>query len=175
MFLLDFSMSSKDSRRSKRNIKNLPVSTRCVAIVFKKVENDSVDISESCKLEINDGSLDRCGLDRNLFSFTKPCDSGSNNANTQDAISKTKGQVTFDAKKVFDEFKLRNKTCYWNPALVDSVSALEYAGFLEPTTILVRGDDVHLENVRTAWGRRVLKDPAHFIIHSIGTVQYTCI
>lgn len=71
-------------------------------------------------------------------------------------------------KDILEDFKLRNKTCYWNPALVESIGNLQYVGFVEPSTILVGAADIHLENLRTAWGRRVLNDPAHFRIQRIG-------
>ncbi|XP_069125024.1 uncharacterized protein [Argopecten irradians] len=73
-------------------------------------------------------------------------------------------------KVILDDFKLRNKTCYWNPALVESIQNLEYQGYVEPDTLLVGGEEIHLENLRTAWGRRVLNDPAHFRITKIGDI-----
>ena len=73
-----------------------------------------------------------------------------------------------NAKDVLDDFKLRNKTCYWNPALIESIEKLEFYGFVSPGTILVRGSELHLENLRTAWGRRVLNNPAKYKIQSIG-------
>lgn len=78
-------------------------------------------------------------------------------------------------KVILDDFKLRNKTCYWNPALVESIRNLEYRGYVEPDTLLVGGEDVHLENLRTAWGRRVLNDPAHFRIIRIGKLTMLCL
>jgi hypothetical protein len=74
----------------------------------------------------------------------------------------------FNGKDILDDFILRNKSCYWNPALLESINSLEYLGFVSPRTLLVGGSDLHLENIRTAWGRRVLKDPTGFTILSIG-------
>lgn len=71
-------------------------------------------------------------------------------------------------KDILDDFKLRNKSCYWNPALLESINSLEYLGFVSPCTVLVGGSDLHLENIRTAWGRRVLNDPTNFSVQSIG-------
>lgn len=73
-----------------------------------------------------------------------------------------------NGKELLEDFKLRNKTCYWNPALVESIRNLGYKGFVEPSTVLVVGNEIHLENLRTAWGRRLLKAPAGFTIERIG-------
>ncbi|XP_060076540.1 uncharacterized protein LOC132556168 [Ylistrum balloti] len=81
-----------------------------------------------------------------------------------------KNHPDLSGRVILDDFKLRNKTCYWNPALVESIQNLEYRGYVEPDTLLVGGEDIHLENLRTAWGRRVLNDPAHFRITRIGDV-----
>lgn len=75
---------------------------------------------------------------------------------------------SLSGKDILDDFKLRNKSCYWNPALIESISSLEYLGFVSPCTVLVGGSELHLENIRTAWGRRVLKDPTNFTVQSIG-------
>ena len=118
-------------------MKNLPVTSRCVAIVFSPGE-----------------------------SFCQKTGESENPSGQR--LSGNDNRLNFNPKNVLEDFKARNKNCYWNPALVESVKSLEYVGFLEPYTILVKGDDIHLENVRTAWGRRVLKDPADFHIDRIG-------
>ncbi|XP_033743962.1 uncharacterized protein LOC117329873 [Pecten maximus] len=87
-----------------------------------------------------------------------------------DDVEPGKTPPDLSGKVVLDDFKLRNKTCYWNPALVESIQNLEYRGYVEPDTLLVGGEDIHLENLRTAWGRRVLNDPAHFRITRIGDI-----
>lgn len=148
-------MSSKSQKDGKKTVKNQSVTSRCVAVVFKK--NDKADNSGDCETFENDHTeLSNQANDNEVNPFA---------LNTK---FDTDGKDNFDAKKVFAEFKLRNKTCYWNPALVDSVNNLEYVGFIEPLTILVKGEDIHLENIRTAWGRRVLKDPAQYHIERIG-------
>lgn len=153
-------MSSRSTRDVKKSQKNLPVTSRCVAVIFKRIE-----IFKDANAEhLHDKGTDRetHDLNRNFFSL------GNGTDCNKDTELRDKG--VFEPKKVFEEFKLRNKTCYWNPALVDSVNSLEYVGFIEPYTILVKGDDIHLENIRTAWGRRVLKDPANFTIDRIGNI-----
>lgn len=150
-------MSSKSQSDGKKTFKNQSVTSRCVAVVLRR--NDKVDNSIS----------DDCETFENAHTeVPNPKEDIGSNLFALNAKVETDGKGVFDAKKVFAEFKLRNKTCYWNPALVDSVNNLEYVGFIEPLTILVKGDDIHLENIRTAWGRRVLKDPAHYYIERIG-------
>ena len=84
-------------------------------------------------------------------------------ATTTSAVSPVSG-----GKEILEDFKRQNKTCYWNPALIESIRQLEYLGFVEPCTVLVSGEDIHLENLRSAWGRRVLKAPINFTIDRIG-------
>lgn len=80
--------------------------------------------------------------------------------------------ITYNGgRDIWEEFRFRNKTCYWNPALAESIKNLEYMGFVHPCTILVSGPDLHLDNLRMAWGRRVLKAPANYSIDSIGDVN----
>jgi len=141
-------MTSKKHGDVRNGSKNSSVTSRCVAIIFEKC--DSVDG--------NDGEGNSNGPEQRPAFTVGP----------ETAQKTQKDGDRFNARCVFEEFRQRNKTCYWNPALVDSVVSLEYVGFIEPTTILVRGDDIHLENVRTAWGRRVLKDPARYRITKIG-------
>lgn len=71
-------------------------------------------------------------------------------------------------REIWEDFRFRNKTCYWNPALAESIKNLEYMGFVQPCTLLVSGPDLHLDNLRMAWGRRVLKAPTNFSIDNIG-------
>ncbi|KAL4240185.1 Storkhead box 1 [Mactra antiquata] len=150
-------MSSKSTMDSKKNVKCHSVTSRCVAVVLKRVDSSDNKPNDSFENE-------------HVESQTQH-DDNANNPFSLNANFNSDNSEPFDAKKVFSEFKLRNKTCYWNPALVDSVNSLEYVGFIEPLTILVKGDDIHLENIRTAWGRRVLKDPANYRIERIGDVN----
>ena len=143
-------MASSVRKSSKREAKQLSVTTRCVAIVFKKVDSEnraaeSETFDDKLHVELHEEYNEKDKSD-----------------------GKEEKESVFDGKSVLEEFKFRNKTCYWNPALVDSVKSLEYVGYIEPLTILVKGDDIHLENVRTAWGRRVLKDPVKYRIERIG-------
>lgn len=153
-------MSSKSLKDSKKGVKNHSVTSRCVAVVLKRNDSSENKTGTNCE-----------GFEKDHADIQTPHDDNANNPFSLNANFDSEKSETFDAKKVFAEFKLRNKTCYWNPALVDSVNSLEYVGFIEPLTILVRGDDIHLENIRTAWGRRVLKDPANYHIERIGNAH----
>lgn len=132
--------------------KNLPVVTKCLAIVLiPKSQVNSKDKFESD--EADDTVVDV--TDGNVI---------VQSSEVQKAISPN----GYNGKELLQDFKLRNKTCYWNPSLVESIKSLEYKGFVEPSTILVTGADIHLENLRSAWGRRVLRAPAGFAIERIG-------
>ncbi|XP_041363112.1 uncharacterized protein LOC121378839 isoform X2 [Gigantopelta aegis] len=98
-------------------------------------------------------------------------DNGNNLGPGNTDASPTSAGKVHNGKDLFDDFKLRNKTCYWNPSLIESIKNLGYLGFVEPSTILVGGNDIHLENLRSAWGRRVLKAPAGFTVERIGDVN----
>lgn len=69
---------------------------------------------------------------------------------------------------VFHDFQEENRVSYWNPALVESVNSLDYVGFVRPGTLFVSGAELHLECLRGAWARRVLKPPQGFVIKSLG-------
>lgn len=134
-------MSGKGNREDKKLFKNLEVTSKCLAVILIPEKREQVE-----------GEIPISG-DRENSKESNPLCSAN--------------QIT-DGKGIFEDFKLRNRTCYWNPALVESIKSLEYVGFVEPFTILVTGKDIHLENLRTAWGRRVLKEPEHFQIERIG-------
>lgn len=72
--------------------------------------------------------------------------------------------------KIFQEFQEENRVSYWNPALVESVNSVDYVGFVRPGTLFVTGAELHLECLRGAWARRVLKPPSGFTIKSLGKV-----
>ncbi|KAL3877588.1 hypothetical protein ACJMK2_035284 [Sinanodonta woodiana] len=143
-------MPLKAQKDDRKQSKRLSVSSRCLAILLSPVKDSP---EETVGGKIHD----------------KHHDTGKVHSDCTD------GQATesahFNPKELFEDFKLRNKTCYWNPALVESIRSLEYVGFVEPYTILVGGNDIHLENLRTAWGRHVLKDPANFKIENIGDIN----
>ncbi len=74
-----------------------------------------------------------------------------------------------DGQKIFLDFQSENRESFWNPALVESVTSLDYVGFMKPGTLLVSSaSELHLECLRGAWARRVLKPPRGYGIKSLG-------
>ena len=144
----------------KSTTRNLHVANKCLAIVLvpkarsKKTSNDNIQ-------EIV-GQSDETYLD--------PSDDGAVVQSSE--VQKALNPNGYNGKELLQDFKIRNRTCYWNPSLVESIKALEYKGFFEPSTILVTSAEFHLENLRSAWGRRVLKAPAGFSIERIGRVSF---
>ena len=137
-------MSNRNSREEARAnaSKNLSVANKCVAIVL--CQNDGDDTDQTV-VDPTDGNIIQSS-----------------------EVQKALWPNGFNGKELLQDFKIRNKTCYWNPSLVESIRSLEYKGFFEPSTILVSAADIHLENLRSAWGRRVLKAPGGFSIERIG-------
>lgn len=138
--------------------KNLPVVSKCLVIVLipksrQKSEDVSNEDADSTVIESNNGEVLR---PPDILKASRP------NANPPNG---------YNGKELLQDFKTKNKTCYWNPSLVESIKSLEYKGFVEPFTILVTAADIHLENLRSAWGRRVLKAPSGFTIERIGDVN----
>lgn len=74
--------------------------------------------------------------------------------------------------RTFQEFQDENRASFWNPGLVQSVNALEFVGFVRPGTLFVSGNELHLECLRGAWARRVLKPPPGFTIKRLGNLLF---
>lgn len=151
-------MAGISFRTDRTGQRNSPVTARCIAIVL------GPDRSLKTKKEKDSRVVDPI-TGQEILDTEKHIDSDKR---SQELPSSARKVDSSNGKEIFEEFKVRNRTCYWNPALVESVKNLEYLGFVEPCTLLVGGEDVHLENVRTAWGRHVLKPPANFVIEKIG-------
>ena len=131
--------------------KNLSVVSKCLVIVLNsKSRQNSGDVLDR---EDADSTI----IDPNNGDSVRPSD-----------VHKAPNPNGYNGKELLRDFKMKNKTCYWNPSLVESIKSLEYKGFVEPSTILVTAADIHLENLRSAWGRRVLKAPSGFTIERIG-------
>ena len=135
--------------------KHLPVASKCLAIVLlpQKKHSKSSHASHDVN-KVKDRECSAAKLGNNTTTTTKSATAALPGA--------------FNGKEILEDFKEQNKTCYWNPALIESIRQLEYLGFVEPCTVLVSGEDIHLENLRSAWGRRVLKAPNNFTIDRIG-------
>lgn len=62
-----------------------------------------------------------------------------------------------------------------NPALAECVAGLEFVAFLRPGTLLVAGSQLHLECLRGAQARGLLRPPSGYAIASIGTHTFPSI
>ncbi|KAK5965658.1 hypothetical protein GCK32_022447 [Trichostrongylus colubriformis] len=78
------------------------------------------------------------------------------------------GPKTKNGRRLFEHFVEANKGCFWNRELVEAVDSLIFMGFMRPTTLFVSGPMIHLQALRTAWARRVLKPAEGYSITSLG-------
>ncbi|CAJ0952701.1 unnamed protein product, partial [Mesorhabditis belari] len=84
-----------------------------------------------------------------------------------------------NGRRVFDSFLEANKACFWNRDLVAAMDSLIYMGFMRPGTLFISAPSIHLQTIRSAWARRVLKAASGYQIASLGdlgaiqTVQQT--
>ncbi|CAJ0602460.1 unnamed protein product [Cylicocyclus nassatus] len=82
--------------------------------------------------------------------------------------------ITFDGPKIkngrrlFESFVQANKYSFWNRELVQAAESLIFMGFMRPCTLFVSAPTVHLQSLRTAWARRVLKPADGYQITSLG-------
>jgi hypothetical protein len=186
-----------NNKQSKEKEKHLPVASKCLAIVLlpqkKQKDDDATAIDtkngksathshRDVGKEEEGYSVDdtQCNVQSFSHNSVKQNNTNYNNNSavqghglshglTNGLSSSSSSQPnTVSGKELLDDFKQQNQTCYWNPALVESIKHLEYLGFVEPCTVLVSGEDIHLENLRSAWGRRVLKAPNNYTIDRIG-------
>ena len=148
----------EDPRRSVTG-KHLPVASKCLAIVLLPQKKHSK--STHGARDVNKVKDKECNT-ANLGNTT------TTTTTTTTSTAKVLPGGVVSGKEILEDFKQQNKTCYWNPALIESIRQLEYLGFVEPCTVLVGGEDIHLENLRSAWGRRVLKAPNNYTIDRIG-------
>lgn len=88
----------------------------------------------------------------------------------KESTSGTDWSSTKSGHRVFQSFIDENRESFWNPALVESVCSLDFVGFMKPGTLLVSGSELHLECLRSAWARRVLKPPRGYQIKSLGKI-----
>ncbi|KAK7111741.1 uncharacterized protein [Littorina saxatilis] len=144
----------EDHRRTVASSKNLPVASKCLAIVLLPQKKHGSKSSHSQDVNKDHHHREISGA-----------------VNNNSGTSTNNHTEPHGGKEILDDFKQQNETCYWNPALIESIRQLEYLGFVEPCTVLVSGEDIHLENLRSAWGRRVLKAPTNYTIDRIGDVN----
>ena len=65
-------------------------------------------------------------------------------------------------------FQEANGYCYWNSALLEAVTSLQFVGHVTPSTVLVTAEESALETVRSAWARNVLRAPSSYTIALVG-------
>ncbi len=70
---------------------------------------------------------------------------------------------------VLQEFQEINLSFFWNSAVHEAFKNLEYKGSVVPSTILV-GSPIrkHLNVLKTAWSRKMLRSPAGYTIEFLG-------
>lgn len=78
------------------------------------------------------------------------------------------GRKIRNGKDLFKELVRENKHSVWNKTLSEAVRGITFVGFLEPWTVLVKGSEKHLETLRDAYARRILKPPRNFAIVQFG-------
>ncbi|VDM56293.1 unnamed protein product [Angiostrongylus costaricensis] len=78
------------------------------------------------------------------------------------------GPKTRNGRRLFENFVQANKYSFWNRELVLAVESLIFMGFMRPCTIFISGSVTHLQSLRTAWARRVLKPAEGYLISSLG-------
>ncbi|VDL70600.1 unnamed protein product, partial [Nippostrongylus brasiliensis] len=78
------------------------------------------------------------------------------------------GPKTKNGRRLFENFIQANKNSFWNRELVEAVDSLIFMGFMRPSTLFVSGPLSHLQALRTAWARRVLKPAEGYTINSLG-------
>ena len=70
--------------------------------------------------------------------------------------------------ELFEDFIEENKGCFWDPHLEESLSNISIAGIIFPNSVLVTGRDIHLDTIRRAWSKRVLRSPVHYTLLTVG-------
>ncbi|KJH44854.1 hypothetical protein DICVIV_09104 [Dictyocaulus viviparus] len=78
------------------------------------------------------------------------------------------GPKAKNGRRLFENFVQANKYSFWNRELVQAVESLIFMGFMRPCTIFISGPVIHLQSLRTAWARRVLKPADGYLISSLG-------
>ncbi|PAV76074.1 hypothetical protein WR25_24752 [Diploscapter pachys] len=78
------------------------------------------------------------------------------------------GPKARNGRRVFESFVEQNRQCFWNRDLVAASNSLIYMGFMRPGTLFVSAPSSHLNVIRAAWARRILKAPEGYAISSLG-------
>ncbi|VDO92883.1 unnamed protein product [Soboliphyme baturini] len=70
---------------------------------------------------------------------------------------------------IFRQFLSENQRIVWNPHVTYSIQSVDFVGFVRPGTLFLSGAEQHLECLRNAWARRLLKPPVGFTIKSVAS------
>ncbi|CAG0888423.1 unnamed protein product [Darwinula stevensoni] len=73
---------------------------------------------------------------------------------------------------VYQSLQEANRDCWWNPALLEALKSLDYAGWANPGVLLVSGTPRSLDVLRDAYCRRVLRPPRGYVIMGMGDVDH---
>ncbi|XP_032219948.2 uncharacterized protein LOC116603081 [Nematostella vectensis] len=95
-----------------------------------------------------------------------PC---SEYESTGDPASDSKPQQNLSGKDIFDSFIKENQTTL-NTRLNETLSEIRFAGWIEPSTLLLKGPSDELDVLKEAWRRRFLRSPANFVIRETGNI-----
>ncbi|GAB6024259.1 hypothetical protein CHUAL_008953 [Chamberlinius hualienensis] len=130
---------------------------RCLGIVLKRINK----LESDDELKINGRTCDVTAVDHqsSTASSNCVCDAAGDDWMYESGFL------------IYQEFQEENRQCFWNSTLIESVSNLEYMGYIAPGTLLICGNEYYLEAIRSAWARRVLRSPANFIITRLGDVS----
>ncbi|XP_068607251.1 storkhead-box protein 2 [Brachionichthys hirsutus] len=73
--------------------------------------------------------------------------------------------------EVFANFKAENMQLFWNQALTHALCGIFFLGWIDERVLLIQGNEVHLQVLRSGWTRRTLKPPHGFHIKRVGDVS----
>ncbi|KAL3982050.1 Winged helix Storkhead-box1 domain family protein [Acanthocheilonema viteae] len=74
--------------------------------------------------------------------------------------------------KLFQSFIQENKACFWNSSLVEAINSTKYVGYIKPSTLFITSmSERHMQILRDAWIRRILKPARGYRIESLGDVE----
>ncbi|GMT25080.1 hypothetical protein PFISCL1PPCAC_16377, partial [Pristionchus fissidentatus] len=71
-------------------------------------------------------------------------------------------------RRLFDGLLEANSTSFWNHSFMAAIHALKYTGFVRPATLFVSAPPHHVESIRSAYAKRMLKCPSGVSIASLG-------
>lgn len=75
----------------------------------------------------------------------------------------------FVPREIFEEFREMNCMSFWNVNLEEAIKNICFAGHISPFTVLLDGDEKHLQTIKVAWIKRLLRSPKEFRLIAVGT------